>query len=302
MVSPKTAKRVLITGANSFIGRSFENWASNRYPGVFRINTLDMLDEEWRKHDFSDYDCVFHVAGIAHADIGKVSEERKQLYFQVNCDLARETAQLAKSKGVKQFIFMSSIIIYGEAAGPGHTRLITDKTLPKPANFYGDSKWQGDQAVRHEASDTFRVAVVRPPMIYGRGSKGNYPALSKFARKLPLFPSIKNERSMLHIDNLCEFLCLLMSSGQGGIYFPQNKEYVSTKEMVKLIAHEHGKTIRITPLFNWAIHLASHIPGKLRNLIRKAFGNLVYAAEISQYAFGDYQIRTLEESIKETEG
>lgn len=295
-------RRILITGANSYIGQSFEAWATKQHPRQFLIDTLDMQDPNWRQHKFDTYDTVFHVAGIAHADIGHVTEERKNQYYKVNADLAKETAQIAKAAQVKQFVFMSSIIIYGEAAGINQKRVITRDTIPTPANFYGDSKWQGDQAVQAEETPTFKTAIIRPPMIYGKNSKGNYPTLSKLAQKLPLFPSITNERSMLHIDNLCEFLSLLMMSGEGGIFFPQNRELVGTKEMVQLIAHEHGKTIHLTPLFNWAVKLLAFLPGKPKQLINKAFGNLSYDLNMSKSVFGDYQIRNLAESIHLTEG
>lgn len=295
-------KRVLISGANSYIGQSFEKWVKKQHPDCFEIDTLDMLDPNWKHFDFSKYDSVFHVAGIAHADIGHVTEERKQLYYTVNSELAKETCKLSKKAGVKQFVFMSSIIIYGESAGIGKSRIIDSSTIPTPANFYGDSKWQGDRGVRAEASEGFNVAVVRPPMIYGKGSKGNYPTLSKLAQKLPVFPSVKNERSMLHIDNLCEFLYQLMVKGIGGIFFPQNAERVGTSEMVKLIANEHSKKVLITPLFNWAVWLFSFLPGKPRQLVNKAFGSLSYEPSMSVFEDTHYQIRTFEESIRLTEG
>lgn len=229
-------KRVLITGANSYIGESFEKWAKSNYPDQFQIDTLDMIDGSWRDISFSGYDAVFHVAGIAHADVGKVSEERKAFYYKINRDLAVETAQKAKEDNVRQFVFMSSMIIYGGSARLGRQRVITGETRPNPENFYGDSKWQADQRLRGLEEEEFQVAVLRPPMIYGKGSKGNYPLLAKLARKLPVFPDIKNERSMLHIDNLCEFLCMLIQDGRGGIYFPQNKEYVRTSDIVRRIA------------------------------------------------------------------
>ena len=103
--------------------------------------------------------------------------------------------------------------------------------------------------------------MLRPPMIYGKGSKGNYPLLAKLAKKLPVFPDIKNERSMLHIDNLCEFLRLLMLDGGGGIHYPQNREYVRTSDMVRMIAKETGHRIWVTKLLNPVVWIAAKIPG-----------------------------------------
>lgn len=295
-------KKVLITGANSYIGTSFEKWVQEQHPDEFQIDTVDMIGESWREKSFEGYDAVFHVAGIAHADVGKVSEETKKFYYKVNRDLAIETAKKAKQASVNQFVLMSSMIIYGESAGLGKKKVINKMTEPQPANFYGDSKWQADKGVRKLESKEFHVAVVRPPMIYGKGSKGNYPLLSKFAKKLPIFPDILNERSMLHIDNLCEFLTLLFLNGEGGIYFPQNKEYVQTSKLVKEIAKASNHKIKIARVFNPFVWIASKIPGKISGLMNKAFGNMVYDKNLSKCFDGRYQIRSLKESIKKTEG
>ncbi|MCI8994840.1 MAG: NAD-dependent epimerase/dehydratase family protein [Lachnospiraceae bacterium] len=294
-------KRVLITGANSYIGESFEKWAKSNYPDQFQIDTLDMIDGSWRDISFSGYDAVFHVAGIAHADVGKVSEEQKAFYYKINRDLAVETAQKAKEDNVRQFVFMSSMIIYGGSARLGRQRVITGETRPNPENFYGDSKWQADQRLRGLEEEEFQVAVLRPPMIYGKGSKGNYPLLAKLARKLPVFPDIKNERSMLHIDNLCEFLCMLIQDGRGGIYFPQNKEYVRTSDIVRKIARIHGHRIWVTKILNPVVWVAEKIPGKISGLINKAFGSLIYDKSLSDSYGWAYQVCDFSESIRKTE-
>ena len=83
-------KKVLITGANSYIGVNFEKYANEHYSSELSIETIDMIDGGWREKDFSGYDTVFHVAGIAHADIGNVSEEVKAKYYAINTDLAIE--------------------------------------------------------------------------------------------------------------------------------------------------------------------------------------------------------------------
>lgn len=288
-------KRILITGANSFIGESFKKWVSENHAELISVDTVDMLSDEWKNHDFVGYDSVFHVAGLAHADVDKISDEEKRLYYEVNCDLALAVAKKAKNSGVKQFIFMSSMIVYGEVEGR-----IDLNTEPRPANFYGDSKWQADKALRELATDEFKPAVIRAPMIYGRGAKGNYLLLSKIAKKTPIFPDFNNERSMLYIDNLCEFVAKLALSGQGGIFFPQNRDYVKTSDMVKLIAKADGKRIIQTRSFNFLIRLMLRGKGKIGRLTRKAFGNLSYDMKMSEYGF-DYQLFNLEESIMRIE-
>ena len=293
-------KKVLITGANSYIGVSFEKWAQEHYSSDLIIETIDMLDETWRQSSFSSYDVVFHVAGLAHADIGKVTDEVKAQYYAVNTDLAIETCKKAKAEGVKQFVFMSSAIIYGDSAPFGKKKRITRDTVPSPSNFYGDSKWQADQGVRSLEDSNFAVTVLRPPMIYGKGSKGNYPTLAKLAKEMPIFPDVDNERSMLFIDNLCEFLCQVMIRKERGIFYPQNDSYTKTSEMVKAIANITGHKIMVSKAFNWVVIIASYLPGKLGQLANKAFGNLSYDQEMSKYDF-NYIVASFNETIERTE-
>ncbi len=287
-------KRILITGAGSYIGTSFENYIK-QFDGC-SVDTVDMIDGSWREKDFSGYDAVFHVAGLAHSDIGDVTDEVKAKYYAINCDLTIETAKKAKSEGVKQFIFMSSAIVYGDSAGIGKDKLITKDTPVSPANFYGDSKVQAENGIIPLEDDNFKVVILRPPMIYGPNSKGNYPILSKYARKLPIFPYVKNQRSMLYVENLCEFVRLMIENDESGIFFPQNSEYSNTSEMVKLIAQAHGKKILIIKGFGWALKILSKVTG----LVNKAFGNMSYDMEMSKYK-EDYRKFNLFESIKETE-
>ena len=288
-------KKILITGANSYIGESVERWLK-QFENQYTVDTLDMLDENWKNYSFSEYDTVFHVAGIAHADVGSVSEERKQLYYKVNTELTVEVAVKAKEEGVGQFIFMSSMIVY---SGCKET-FITKDTLPVPLNFYGDSKWQADQKLRELETEDFKVVIVRPPMIYGKGSKGNYPELAKLATKLPVFPYVKNRRSMLHIDNLCQFIKLLIDNDERGVFFPQNAEYTVTSEMVRQIAKARGHKIWIVHGFGWAIRLMMKMPGKIGRLATKAFGDSAYDMQMSEYK-EDYRVHSLKKSIELTE-
>ena len=284
-------KRILITGKNSYIGTSLEKWLM-REPDQYKVDTVDMKDGSWKEKDFSQYDVVFHVAGIAH-----VSSDPKMevLYYKVNRDLTIETAEKAKAEGVKQFIFMSSIIVYGDSSSS--KRVIDRKTVPTPSNFYGNSKLQAEEGIKDLESDDFKIVVLRPPMIYGKGSKGNYPRLANMAKKIPVFPDIDNERSMLHIDNLCEFIKVMIDHEETGLYFPQNKEYVKTSELVKTIAEVHGKKIWMTKLFNPVLRLMFGI-----GIVNKVFGNLVYEKSMSDYNKANYRIRTFRESIELTEG
>ena len=291
-------KKVLITGANSYIGTSFEKFINQIHKDEIEISTLDMMNPSWKEFDFSKFDAVFHVAGIAHADVGNVSDEVKEKYYKVNRDLTLEVANIAKDNGVKQFIFMSSMIIY---SGCKET-FITKETVPQAENFYGDSKLQADLALQKLTDETFKVCILRPPMIYGKGSKGNYPLLVKLATKLPVFPIVKNRRSMLHIDNLCEFIRLMINNEEAGIFFPQNDEYTNTSDMVEMIAKVKGHKIIMIPGVNFMIQLMTKVPGKIGTLANKAFGNSVYDMNLSSYDKGNYRVHSLSESIQVSEG
>lgn len=289
-------KKILITGANSYIGTSFEKYIKQNYREEYLVDTVDMIDGSWREKDFSGYDSVFHVAGIAHSDNGKISEEKAKLYYAVNTDLTVETAQKAKADGVKQFIFMSSAIVYGDSAPIGQKKVITKETPVSPANCYGDSKVQAETGISKLMDESFKVVILRPPMIYGKGSKGNYQILSKLAQKMPVFPYVMNERSMLYIENLCEFVRLMVENEEDGIFWPQNAEYSNTSELVKMIAAAHGKKVQFLKYTTWALKLVSYSTG----LVNKAFGSLSYDMEMSKYV-DTYRIYSLGESIEKTE-
>lgn len=289
-------KKILITGANSYIGMSFENYMK-QWSEEYQIDTVDMIDGTWREKSFTGYDAVYHVAGIAHSDSGKISPEKARLYYKVNTELTVEVAKKAKADGVKQFIFMSSAIVYGESAPIGRKKVITRETPVSPANAYGDSKAQAEKGILPLNDEGFKVVILRPPMIYGKRSKGNYPVLCKLARKLPVFPGVENERSMLYIENLCEFVRLMIANEEQGIFWPQNGQYSNTSELVQQIARVHGKKIVLIPGTAWALRLISPLIG----LVNKAFGNLSYDMDLSEYP-QNYRVRTLEESIRETEG
>ena len=288
-------KKILITGAHSYIGTSFENYMG-QWPNDYKVDTIDMVDGGWRMSSFSEHDVVYHVAGIAHSDTEKVNDEQRSYYYKINTDLAIEVAQKAKANGVKQFIFMSSAIVYGDSAPISKSKIITKETPVSPANFYGNSKVQAENGIKLLNDESFKVVILRPPMIYGKGSKGNFQILSKIALKFSIFPYVKNQRSMLYIDNLVEFVRLIIENDESGIYWPQNEKWGNTSEIVEMIAAEHGKKVYLIKGFTWALKLISYFS----RLVNKAFGNLAYDMEMSKYR-QNYITTSFEQSIKKTE-
>jgi len=283
-----TTKKILITGANSYIGTSFEGWLA-QWPDKYIVDTVDMIDGSWREKSFSGYDVVFHVAGIAHVSADPSKED---LYYKVNRDLAIETAQKAKTDGVKQFIFMSSMIVYGKDEPAGSQKVITSDTQPSPSDFYGRSKLEADLAIQEMADENFAVSIMRPPVIYGPGCKGNFPRLIDLAKKVFIFPDINNFRSMLYIDNLCEFLRIVIDSTKTGIFFPQNKEYVSTKDVIVEYRKQAGKSTVLVPFPGFLVSLMSGI-----DVFNKAFGTKVYDKNMSQFGLA-YDVADFETGIK----
>lgn len=288
-------KRILITGANSYIGTSFERYLE-KWPEKYQVDTIDMIGDDWKKYNFTGYDSVYHVAGIAHSDNGKISREKAKLYYDVNSKLTIQTAMKAKKSGVKQFIFMSSAIVYGDSAPIGKMKMITKDTPVNPANCYGDSKVKAENGLRKLEDENFKVVILRPPMIYGKGSKGNYPLMSKLAQKLPVFPNVKNCRSMLYVDNLMEFVRLMVENEERGTFWPQNSEYSNTSELVKMIAAQHGKRVILVKGCTLPLCLLRFATG----IVDKAFGNLAYDQSLSTYK-ENYRVVNLRRSIMLTE-
>lgn len=274
---------VLITGSNSYIGNAVRDYLLNE-PDKYSVTVKGTIGWKPEADDFKGFDVVFNVAGIAHV---KETDANRNLYYEINRDLAIRIAECAKKAGVRQFVLLSSMSVYGMLSGH-----ITKKTVPNPVSAYGKSKLEADEAISKISKDSngrFSFACLRPPMVYGKGCKGNYQLLKRFALRFPFFPNYDNQRSMIYIGNLCEFIKDVIDEGKNGMFFPQNEEYVNTSKLVALVAANNGKRINLTKAFNWAIKVL-----KL-NIIKKVFGNLTYEScdLVGKYSF--------EESVRLTE-
>ena len=284
-------KKVLITGAGSYIGTKVEEWLK-RSPELFEVDAVDTLNDNWKKADFSKYDVVYNVAGIAHV---KAKKSEEPLYYAVNRDMVIEIAKAAKASGVKQFIHMSSMIVYKEVKTLAGKKITAD-TQPSPNGFYGDSKLQGENGIKQLESNSLQVCILRPPMIYGPGCRGNFPKLVWLATKTPIFPAWHNKRSMLYIDNLCECVKQVILNGVRGEVFPQNAEYADTCEIIRFYAKKYGHKIWITKLLNPFVRMT----GSLLRPVGKMFSDSTYDMKMSKYDF-EYQIVGMEESFEKVE-
>ena len=281
-------KKILITGAGSYVGESVRRYILST-SSDFQIDAVDTMGDNWKKADYSQYDVVYHVAGIAHVN---ADPKMEALYYKVNRDLTIEVAKHAKAAGVKQFIFMSSQIVFHESQSL-KTEVLTAQTKENPNGFYGDSKLQAELGIKPLEDENFKVCILRPCMIYGPNAKGNFPRLAKLACKTPIFPCWHNKRSMLYIDNLAEFVKQAVLRELSGTYYPQNRELADTVEIIRFFAKAAGHRIWITRLLNPFVWLGSFV----LQPINKMFATYYYDPEMSKMDF-DYQLVSFEESLK----
>lgn len=288
MNGKRQMRSVLITGRNGYIGNSLEDYF-NQQKGDIKVSRISMRDDEWFNHDFSQYDTIIHVAGMVHM---KESIKRAADYHNVNYVNTIVLAKKAKQQGVRHFIFLSSTSVYGINTG-----VINEHTVPKPTSLYGQSKYAAELALDGMAAEDFCISILRLPMVYGKECSGNYARLAMLAKITWLFPDIQNQRSMIHITNLCELLYQMLQREMTGVYFPQNKEYIETTGMVREIAKIHNHPIWFTKLFN---SMLMRMMNKVMT-VNKLFGSLVYEHELSRIEDIHYQIVDFERSIELSE-
>lgn len=282
-------KKILILGAKSYLGESLFCWLG-KFPNKYEISIVSTLNYQWKDADFSKYDTVVDFAGIAH--INNITPDMEGLFYSVNRDLTIEIGQYAKKHGVKHLIYFSSMNVYGDCCDK-----IQDRTVVNPTSFYGDSKLQGDLGLEKLEDENFKVAHLRPPFVYGNGCSGNYNSISNIAKKTPIFPDFKNNKSMIYIDNLCEFVRLVIDNKTDGYLTPQNKELVSTADLVREIAKVNRHKVWFTKLFNWCIPIGN----KITRQIRRAFADDCYDLNLSNYFGWKYCVVGFAESIRRTE-
>ncbi len=280
-------KRVLIVGAGSYIGRRLEVWLG-RWPGRYQVGKVSLRQEGWRER-MAAWDAVVQLAGVVHR---REEEAGPALYYQVNRDMAGEAARLARAGGASQFIYMSSMSVYGRVTG----RIGRDTPLA-PTTHYGRSKLAAEALLRGLEEPGFQVAVLRPPMVFGPGCGGNYPRLARAARRLPCFPRFAGERSMVYVDNLCEAIRLVIDQGGGGCYFPQDGAYYNVPQLMAWIAQAHGRKMALFPGLGWLAEPLSRRGGALG----KVLGSLTYDQALPG-APGPYQLLDNWQAVMLAEG
>lgn len=279
---------ILITGETGFIAKSLKAYLSSKFADSsfllksIRNNAINNLY-------LNEVDVLIHLAALVHK---KETPDSEGLYYQVNTELTYQLAMKAKSAGVKQFIFFSTMAVYGDVQGE-----INHQTKANPVTFYGKSKLAAEKKILELQDEHFQVAIVRPPMVYGPKCPGNYSLLSKLSRKTFVFPKVENKRSMLFINNLNEFIFQLIQHEESGIFHPQDPQYINTSSMVREISKVHGKSVYFNKLVGRVLKLL--IGNKM--IYKKVFGDLYYERDLSSYKDNSYQKFNFEQAIAVTE-
>lgn len=280
---------VLITGKTSRIGNSLARHLEGA--GGYTVDIISMRGN-WKETDLSRYDAVVHAAAIAHQ---KEEPGQEDLYMQVNAHMADELAKMAKDAGVGLFVFLSTMGVYGVNGSLREMVVIDENTPINPDNLYGKSKFEAERLIEPLADDRFKVSSLRAPLVYGRDCRGNYARFQQLANKMPVMPRIDNQRSMIYVGNLCEFIRLLLDEPRSGTFFPQNREYVNTSEMLRYIAEAQGKKMRFSGL------MGSVVKGLMANsmTVKKVYGNLVYDKALSDTFGFKYCTTDFEQSFRD---
>lgn len=256
--------KVLITGEHSYIGQNIKDYLLNNGYDVF---TLSVRNDSWKNYDFSDIDVVVHVAGIVHRNEKDVEPS---LYQKINSDLTFEIAEKAKRNHVQQFVFLSTIGVYGKTVGN-----ININTKPEPTSLYAKSKWDAEQRIKHLNDQNFKVCILRPPMVIGKNAPGNFMKLVSVVKKIHIFPKYQNQRSYIKIETLAENIEMHIRNKNEGIYIPQEKFYLSTYTEIKKICQDNHIFVISTSLFNPFIRFLIN----RSTIIGKVFGNFIYEDE-----------------------
>jgi len=269
---------VIVTGKTSYLGTNLCAFLSFRGIEAHTVSVRNGIQEI----NFSGTDVVVHCAALVHKNEKKFRDSFKR----VNFELAVSVAEKAKREGVGQFVFFSSMSVYGSGVSA-----VSADTKPEPETLYGVTKLMAENEILMLADSSFVVTIVRPPMVYGRNCPGNYKRLSKLVKTFPFFPFSDNKKSVIYVDNLSFFVFDTIKNKKGGVFMPTDNKAVSTSYMAEIIARAVGKKIFISRFLGKIVVLVSGIP-----VIKKAFGNLYYnddcAEKIDYVKFEDAVFET----------
>lgn len=225
-------KNILLTGANGYLGSSFINQYRNKY----KFEKFSLLTQKLKDVNFEGINTVLHCAALVH----QKTEHSYEKYQEINVEYPVKLAKLAKQNGVKQFIFISTVAVYGE-----DVEKIDENTRCNPITPYGKSKFEAEKQLLELNDKNFIVSIIRPPMIYGKNAPGNIDSLVTLVRKIPIIPlgQINNKRSFIYVDNLCYIIDELITQEKEGIFLASDDNALSTSVLIELIAKNLDKKI-----------------------------------------------------------
>ena len=282
--------KVLITGSNGFVGKELSNF--------FKLNGIDhkcltrnsqYLDLD-QKHvlleDFycveswvevlKDIDVVIHLVAKTHKNFDSTLNSLEE-YRNINVKITETLCKSIKKSRAHRLVYLSSIKVNGESTNSN--QFFDENTIPKPEDNYGKTKLEAEEVIKKEFSNSGKeYTIIRAPLLYSaKNLKGNLKLLEKIIRKgipLPL-GSIKNQRSMLELKTLCEFISACLSSFETSnkIFLVSNDERYSTPEIINKIANDISITPKIFPFPQKLLKLFFLIIGK-KELSKKLLSNL----------------------------
>ena len=282
----KHKKKILLLGGNSYIAKEFLKIysADFEFIAIKRDNSFSNYFD-LTEDDFKDIDTVINFTAIVHQ-----KDIESKIYFDVNFDLAIFLAETAKKTKVKQFIQLSTIAVYGDEVS-----YIDSKTKENPSTAYGKSKLKADKYLLNLIDENFKVAIVRPPMVYGFNAPGNMKSLSKLiGTHLPLpLKNFTNKRSFIYIENLLNLIYLLVQKKSDGIFLVKDKEDVSIGELSLLIKNKRKSKSILFPFPLWLLNKFITKSG----LLRKLYGNLVINDSLTEKKLGRYAMIDFKDGI-----
>jgi len=237
---------ILITGSKSFVGNNYMSFSKD-----YNSNEVSLIGNKVYNIEFKTFDTVLHVAAIVHQS-KKIPEEE---YYTVNRDLTIEVAKRAKEAGVKQFVFLSTVKVYGEfnpEAGPW-----TENSECNPEDPYGKSKYEAEKELMKLEDEKFKVSIIRTPLVYGKGVRANMLSIMKLVDRMKVLPfgKVNNKRSFTYVKNLVGFIDRIIEKRASGIFLAMDARPLSTTDLVRLIAKYLDKKRYLIPVPRFVTYL-----------------------------------------------
>jgi UDP-glucose 4-epimerase len=253
--------RILITGKNGYIGNSFKNFLKDKKE--YQVEEISVRDDSWKSLSFKGFDVIIHLAALVHKN------ERKYTlsdYERVNVELTLNIAKKASKEGVGKFIFFSTMAVFGKV------KAIKKDTPLCPITKYGITKLKAEQALKSFIEDTnISLTIIRPPMIYGIGAKGNPGLIEKFSKYISIFPETFNRRSFISMENLNRILLNQLNFFEDKILHPQDLNYLTTFQLFRYYRSNFNKRAFPMVILGYIIKNLTFL-----GFINKVFGDLYY--------------------------